>query len=108
VTSSASAGCHALLQAEAEVITRAADIVEMVGRMGELATDPEHPASPLDGLTDAELRIYDALPARGSRTTDQVAVAAGIPPNRVLAPLACLELAGLVTRHDGRWKLART
>jgi DNA processing protein len=107
VTSSASAGCHVLLRAEAQVITRAEDIVELVGRIGELGSEPERPASPLDDLTDAELRVYDALPARGARTTDQVAVAAGIAPNRVLGPLACLELAGLVSRHDGRWKLAR-
>lgn len=107
VTSSASAGCHALLRAESHVITRAEDIVEVVGRMGELATEPDHPTSPLDGLTAAELRVYDALPARGARTTDEVAVAAGIPPKEVLGPMALLELAGLVARHDGRWKLVR-
>jgi DNA processing protein len=107
VTSSASAGCHVLLRDKANVITRAEDIVELVGRMGELAPEQDHPASPLDDLTDAELRVYDALPARGSRTTDEVAVAAGIPPKKVLGPLASLELAGLVTRYDGRWKLSR-
>jgi len=107
VTSSASAGCHALLRAESQVITRAEDIVEMVGRMGELATEPARPMSALDGLTDTELRIYEALPARAARTTDEIAVAAGVPPKQVLAPLAMLELAGLVTRGDGRWKLAR-
>ncbi|MGB7872729.1 MAG: DNA-processing protein DprA, partial [Mycobacterium sp.] len=39
VTSSASTGCHALLRAGAEVVTRAADVVELVGRVGELAPD---------------------------------------------------------------------
>jgi DNA processing protein len=107
VTSSASAGCHVLLRGDAHVVTRADEIVEFVGRMGELAIEPGRPASPLDGLADAELRVYDALPARGARTTDEVAVAAGIPATKVLGPLAMLELAGLVTRHEGRWKLAR-
>ncbi|HWF70801.1 MAG TPA: DNA-processing protein DprA, partial [Mycobacterium sp.] len=35
VTSSSSTGCHALLRAGAEVITRAEDIVELVGSIGE-------------------------------------------------------------------------
>jgi DNA processing protein len=108
VTSSASAGCHVLLRGDATLVTRVDEVVELIGRMGELAIEPGRPTSPLDGLADAELRVYDALPARGARTTDQVAVAAGIPPTKVLGPLAMLELAGLVTRHEGRWKLARS
>jgi len=107
VTSSASAGCHALLRANSQVITRAEELVELVGRMGELALEPGRPASPLDGLAETELRVYDALPARGTRTTDEIAVAAGVPPRQVMGPLAMLELAGLVSRQDGRWKLAR-
>ncbi len=39
VTSSASSGCHALLRSGAEVITRADDVVELVGRIGELASE---------------------------------------------------------------------
>jgi DNA processing protein len=50
--------------------------------------------------------VYDALPARGARTADQVAVAAGLPATQVLGPLATLELVGLVKRQEGRWKLA--
>jgi len=106
VTSSASAGCHALLRGGAELVTRAADVVELVGRAGELAPELPRPTSPLDHLEDVERRVYDALPARGARTADQVAVAAGLPATQVLGPLATLELVGLVTRRDGRWKLA--
>src|SRR5690606_12329630 len=65
------------------------------------------PSSPLDDLTDAELLVYEALPARAARTVDQIAVACGMPPQEVLAPLSMLELAGLVVRRDGRWQLAR-
>ena len=46
----------------------------------------------LDGLADTDKRVYDALPARGARTVDEVAVAAGLPPTQVLGPLAVLEL----------------
>jgi DNA processing protein len=107
VTSSASVGCHALLRDEARIVTRAADVVELVGRAGELAPDEQRPTSPLDGLGDTEQRVYDALPARGARTPDEIAVASGLPATQVLGPLAVLELSGLVVSADGRWKLAR-
>jgi DNA processing protein len=106
VTSSASAGCHVLLRGGANLVTRAADVVELVGRAGELAPDLPRPTSPLDDLEDVERRVYEALPARGARTADQVAVAAGLPATQVLGPLATLELVGLVKRREGRWKLA--
>ena len=107
VTSSASAGCHVLLRNGAQLVTRAAELVELVGRMGELADEPSHPATPLDGLSTEELCVYDALPRRGGRSVDEVAVATGLPPKQVLGPLATLELAGLVMRSNGLWKLAK-
>jgi DNA processing protein len=107
VTSSASGGCHALLRAGAEVITRAEDVVELVGRIGELASEQPHPVSPLDGLGDDERRVYEALPGRGTATVDEIAVAAAMAPARVLAPLAMLEIAGLAERRDGSWRIVR-
>ncbi|MBV9352909.1 MAG: DNA-protecting protein DprA [Mycobacterium sp.] len=107
VASSASAGCHALLRDGAEVVTRADDIVEFVGRIGELAPDDAHPTTALDGLSDAERQVYEALPGRGAATIDQIAVAAGRAPARVLGPLAILEVAGLAERQDGRWRIVR-
>lgn len=107
VTSSASTGCHALLRAGAEVITRTDDIVELVGRIGELAPEQRRPVTPLDGLGDEERRVYEALPGRGVATVDQIAVAAAVEPTRILAPLAMLEIAGLAERHDGCWRVVR-
>ena len=107
ITSAASVGCHALLRDEANLVTRAADVVELIGRIGELAPDEERPESLLDGLGEAEQRVYDALPARGRRTADQIAVASGLPPMQVLGPLSMLEVCGLVNRVDGYWRLSR-
>ncbi|KAA8958482.1 DNA-processing protein DprA [Mycobacterium sp.] len=107
VTSAASAGCHALLRTGAHVVTRAEDIVEFVGRIGEFAPELPRPTTALDGLSDAERRVYEALPGRGTATVDQVAVAAGLVPARVLGPLAMLEVAGLAERQDGRWRVVR-
>ena len=106
VTSSASAGCHVLIRNGAFLVTRVEEVVEMVGAAGEIAPEPDRPSTPLDGLTDAELRAYEALPRRAARTIDQIAVAAGVPPTELLGPLATLELAGLVLRRDGEWRLA--
>lgn len=107
VTSAASLGCHALLSNGAGLVTRAADVVELMGRVGELAPDEERPCSLLDGLGEDEQRVYDALPARGRRTVDQIAVASGLAPTQVLGPLSMLEVCGLISRVDGYWKLNR-
>jgi DNA processing protein len=108
VTSSASIGCHALLREDnTHLVTRAEDVMEYVGHIGELAPDLPRPSSPLDGLTDAEKRVHDALPARGARTVDEIAIACGEAPTDILGPLAMLEVAGLVVHEHGRWKLRR-
>jgi len=107
ITSAASVGCHVLLRNGAHIVTRAAEIVELMGRIGELAPDHDRPAAAVDGLSEAEKRVFDALPGRGRRSVDQIAVASGLAPTHVLGPLSMLELQGLVTREDGWWKLAR-
>lgn len=106
ITSTSSAGCHVLLRGEAHLVTRASDIVEFVGHIGELGTELTGPTSPLDDLTDVERRVYEALPARAARTAEQIAVTAGIPVERLFGPLASLEMAGLLTRRQGRWQIA--
>jgi DNA processing protein len=88
-------------------VTRAAEIVEMMGRIGELADEPERPATPLDGLTGTQRQVYEALPGRGGRTADEIAFGAGVPAAQVLGQLALLEIDGLVERQDGQWRLVR-
>ena len=108
VTSAASAGCHEMLRAgTAELVTRAEQVVEVAGRCGELAEEPEHPGTPLDELGEAEKRVYEALPGRGGATVEEVARDAALPPQQVLGPLALLELSGLAESRDGRWRICR-
>jgi DNA processing protein len=107
VTSSASTGCHILLRDGAQLVTRAEDIVELVGRIGELAPEQSRPTTALDGLSAEEQRVYEALPGRGVATVDEIAVAAGLGLGRVLGALAMLEVAGLTARHDGQWRIVR-
>ncbi len=106
VTSSASAGCHVLLRGDAILVDRAAELVEIVGRAGEFADIPVHPAAKLDALSRPERVVYEALPARGYRSVEQIALDAALAPESVLGPLALLEASGLVERRDGRWRIA--
>jgi DNA processing protein len=107
VTSAASAGCHQLLRAGATLVTRAAEVVEIAGRSGEVADEPVHPVGALDGLCADERVVYDALPARGLRTVEQIAQECGLPVTKTLGSLALLEIEGLVDNCDGRWRLVR-
>lgn len=107
VTSSASVGCHVLLRGGAELVTRVDEVIELVGRVGELADDPPRPVTVLDELSVAERQVYEALPGRGVVSVDQIAVASGLAPAQVLGPLAMLEVAGLVVRRDGCWGIVR-
>ncbi len=107
VTSAASAGCHVLLQGGVELVTRPEEVRELIGRSGEFADELPRPAALLDELTEIERLVYEALPARAARTPDEIAVAAGLPAAGVLGPLAMLEVAGLVERREGRWRISR-
>ncbi len=107
VTSSASAGCHVLLGQGAELVTRAEEIVEIIGRAGEFADELVRPSSPLDALTETGRRVYEALPARGARSADELSIESGLPVAQLQGQLALLEVAGLVVQHDGRWRLPK-
>lgn len=106
VTSATSAGCHIMIaNGTAGLVTRAAEVVEAVGRMGEFAPDPDRPGTDLDDLDDTELTVYEALPRRGAHTVGEIAIRAGLPVADVLGPLAMLDVRGLVRQEDGNWKL---
>ncbi|MEZ0342563.1 DNA-processing protein DprA [Mycobacterium sp. pV006] len=107
VTSATSAGCHALIaKNEATLVTRSAEVVEAVGRLGELAAEPDHSTTALDDLDDTELTVYEALPRRGARTVGEIAILAGLPMAGVLGALAMLEVRGLIRQEEGTWRLA--
>ncbi|MGB3484372.1 MAG: DNA-processing protein DprA [Mycobacterium sp.] len=107
-TSAASAGCHELLRrGDTVLVTRAQEIVEVMGRIGELAQDPPRPTTVLDGLSRLQQLVYEAVPGRGSSTVEEIATAAGVPGPQVAGQLALLEIEGLLERRDGRWRLRR-
>ncbi|KRE31990.1 DNA protecting protein DprA [Mycobacterium sp. Soil538] len=107
ITSASSVGCHVLIRNEAHLVTRAEEILEYVGQAGELAADLPRPRSELDDLSPDELAVFEALPGRGTRSIEDIAVVAGRPVADVVGPLTMLDIKGLVTQDNGDWKLVR-
>ncbi len=106
VTSGLSAGCHRLIRDGALLVTRAEEVVEAVGRIGQdLAADLDSgDRRPTDGLDAVGARVHDALPVRAARETRWLAMEAGVPIGSVRAALVELERRGLVQHREGRWQ----
>ncbi|WP_433369088.1 DNA-processing protein DprA [Actinoplanes sp. CA-142083] len=110
VTSAMSVGCHELLRGhpDATLVTNVAHVLEAVGRIGEylnpLERGPEHRR---DSLDEESVLVLEAVPARGTITTEELASRAGLTVRTVLRRLSLLELAGLVVRRDGETALSR-
>ncbi|WP_207228866.1 DNA-processing protein DprA [Streptomyces sp. BK239] len=106
-TSAQSAGVHALLREEAVLVTDAAEVVELVGDMGELAPDRREPALPRDLLAPGARGVLAALPARRAATVGEIAREARTTPDDAIARLYELRALGYVERHGDDWKLTR-
>ncbi|MEO5609775.1 MAG: DNA-processing protein DprA [Ornithinibacter sp.] len=109
VTSMTSAGCHALLrETDAVLVTDAAEVADLAGRIGEDLLAPREDAtrSPVDDLDPTAYALWSALPVRGGAATDRLAVSAGLSVARVLGVLASLEAGDLAVRVDGGWRKA--
>jgi DNA processing protein len=109
VTAASSAGCHALIRdGRAVLVTDAADVAELVGRIGtDLAPVVPGRRSPLDHLDPTTLRVLDALPVRSGRPLGRLCATAGLEPATVQAALGRLALLGLADRDGAGWRVAR-
>ncbi|MEU8589621.1 DNA-processing protein DprA [Streptomyces sp. NPDC048664] len=106
-TSGLSAGVHELLRGEAVLVGDAAEVVELVGDMGELAPDRRGPVVPRDLLEPAARRVLAALPGQGAASVDDVACGARTTEDEAVARLYELRSLGFVERHGDGWKLTR-
>lgn len=110
VTSAMSVGAHVLIRdAEARLVTTAAEVVEEVGSIGaDLAPRPHGVADSTDRLDHVAARVLDAVPLRVSASPERVAVDAGLPVGEVLRCLPALELLDLVVSTPDGWTLSRS
>ncbi|WP_373298589.1 DNA-processing protein DprA [Streptomyces melanogenes] len=104
-TSGLSAGVHELLRGEAALVTDAAEIVELVGEMGDLAPPRRGPVLPRDLLAPATARVLDALPGHGEATVGDIAREAATTPEEALGRLYELHSLGFVEREGDGWRL---
>ncbi|MER5428769.1 DNA-processing protein DprA [Streptomyces sp. NPDC002588] len=106
-TSALSAGVHELLRGEAVLVSDAAEVVEMVGDMGELAPDRRGPVLPRDLLEPGARRVLAALPGGRPAGPEEIAREAHTTPDDAIARLYELRALGYVERHGDGWKLTR-
>jgi DNA processing protein len=118
VSSAVSLGCHELIRnRNAELVTGARDVLAALCPLGmDAAGTAGSPAEtgeagiaerPTDRLAGTAALVYEALPARGSTTTVDLATEAALPGAAVVGALAVLELEGLAERAGGRWRRCR-
>ncbi|MFE3829280.1 DNA-processing protein DprA [Streptomyces sp. NPDC059092] len=105
-TSGLSAGVHELLRGEGVLVTDAAEVVELVGDIGDLAPARRGPVLPRDLLDPVSARVLEALPARGAADGREIARVAGTTADETLGRLYELHSLGFVERHGDRWQLA--
>ncbi|GHC85215.1 hypothetical protein GCM10010349_70680 [Streptomyces flavofungini] len=107
VTSGLSAGVHELLRGDAVLVGDAAEVVELVGDMGDLAPRRRGPVVPRDLLAPGAARVLAALPARGSAGARDIAREAGTCADDAVVRLYELRSLGFVERHGDGWQLTR-
>ncbi|MFD4247900.1 DNA-processing protein DprA, partial [Streptomyces sp. NPDC058525] len=106
-TSGLSAGVHELLRGEAVLVTDAAEVVELVGSMGELAPERRGPVLARDLLDPETGRVLDALPAGRAVQAEELARACGNSTDEVIGRLYELHSLGFVERQGDGWQLGR-
>lgn len=107
VTSALSAGCHEWIRSRrAELVTEAAQVLELVGPMGDHLLAPARGiVHPRDSLGETVRRVLDAVPVRSPVGVARLARTAGVSALVVQQVLPSLLVAGLVEQRDGGWRL---
>lgn len=104
VTSAMSVGAHHLIREDgAQLVTSAAEVAELVGRIGtDLAAVVRGPAVRRDELDARSARVLDAVPFGPPASPVAIAAESGLPRSEVLGILPVLVLLGYVTAgRDG-------
>lgn len=108
VTSALSVGTHHLLREPGTIpVTRAEEVLEAVGRIGDdLAplTLAGMPARATDALSSTALRVHEALPRQAERDVAGLSAESGLPVHLVASALPELTRLGLAERTGTGWR----
>lgn len=93
----------------AELVTNGDEIESLLAPIGQaMIVDMGGPARPLDALTAAQSVVFEAIPRRGSCSTEELAALADLPWRETVTVLGELTDAGWVAeRSDGTYGLGR-
>lgn len=108
VTSTFSAGTHQLIrEGKATLVTNAVEVREVIAPMGQdLLPFPQGSGHVLDGLERIQREVFEAVPGRGGRGAEEVAVRCGQDLLTTLNALVELEERGLIqVTAAGGWRL---
>lgn len=106
VSSAVSAGCHELIRGGAQLVTDAAEVVEAVGQIGELAPHKQGTFEPGDDLTPSHRVVLAALAPRKALPVAEVARRTGLGVAEVRGALGALDLAGHALQSGEGWRRA--
>lgn len=105
VESMMSAGCHAEIRAGATLVTDAAEVAELVGRIGEdLAPVRRGRVLEVDALPEELRRVWQWLRPRRSSSVDEVMIRSGLALPEVLSALDALEDQGHAEQLLDGWR----
>jgi DNA processing protein len=105
VYSRASTAPHLMIRnGQAVLVTNAAEVMELISESGQdtlpLAQGPQRAT---DALSESQLAVFEAVPARRRASVGEIALAAGVSVPTCLAALGELEAAGLVEGDERGW-----
>jgi len=104
VTSVVSAGCHRIIREGGTLVTDAAEVLDLMGRLGLDGVDTIRADDSPDGNLDPQDHlVWSAVPVRRASTVAEVAGVTGQSTAVVRAAIARLELLGLVRREGEAW-----
>jgi DNA processing protein len=108
VYSRASSATHLMIRnGQAVLVTSAAEVLELISDMGEAMLPLSHgQRRATDALTETQLAVFEAIPARRRVSVGDIALAAGVSVPTCLSALTALEAAGLVEGDERGWLVA--
>lgn len=107
ITSATAQTPHRLIRSgEAVLASSVDDILEAVTPLGTVHDARPRREQLIDGLAPDERAVYEALPARGRRRVDEIALRSGLPYPRALAALGRLAERDMAApAPGGSWSL---
>jgi DNA processing protein len=105
VHSRASTAPHLMIRSgQAVLVTSAAEVLELISPSGQHTLPLIHgPQRATDTLTEFQLAVYEAVPARRRASVGDIALAAGVSVPACLGALSALEAAGMVEGDERGW-----